>query len=166
MEPLDKHRLHTAGGFVVSNCTLVGGDSGGPLFDLDGKVLGIHSRIGLSLNVNVHVPSDKYVAEWDKLVAGEVSGKQPKPTGAVVGVVFAEDENDDAWVVEVEDQGPAAKAGIKPGDTITKFNGEAVKSVKRFRELIKEKKPGEAVKLSVRRGVEILNISVTLGKRA
>jgi len=153
-------------GLSQSNCTLVGGDSGGPLFDLDGRVIGIHSRIGLSIASNYHVPTDQYTAEWDQLVNGDVIGRKPVSTGAYLGVVFAEDENDDAWLAEVEDEGPAAKAGLKPGDTITKFNGEAVKSVKRFRELIKEKKPGEAVKLSVRRGVEILNISVTLGKRA
>jgi len=165
MEAPDKHRLHTAGGFIVSNCTLVGGDSGGPLYDLDGKVIGIHSRIGLSLATNVHVPTDKFVIDWDKLVAGEVIGRQPKPPTAVVGVVFAEDENDDAYVVEVDEDGPAAKAGLKPGDTITKFNTEVIKSVKKFRDMIKDKKPGDTVKLAVRRGTEILALSVTLGKR-
>jgi len=165
MEPAEKHKLHTAGGFLVSNCTLVGGDSGGPLFDLDGNVIGIHSRIGLSLATNVHVPSDKFKSEWDKLIAGEVIGRAPKPPAAVVGVVFSEDENDDAWVAEIDDEGPAAKAGLKPGDTITKFNGEAIKTVKRFRELIKEKKPGDVIKLAVRRGTETLAMSVTLGKR-
>ncbi|MCE9562999.1 MAG: S1C family serine protease [Planctomycetes bacterium] len=165
MQPPEKNKMHTAGGFIVSNCTLVGGDSGGPLYDLDGKVIGIHSRIGLSLATNVHVPSDKFVVDWDKLIAGEVIGRAPKPPAAVVGVVFAEDENDDAYVVEVDEDGPAAKAGLKPGDTITKFNAEPIKTVKKFRDLIKDKKPGDVVKLSVRRGTEILALSVTLGKR-
>ncbi len=165
MEPPEKHKIHTAGGFLVSNCTLVGGDSGGPLYDLDGNVIGIHSRIGLSLATNVHVPADKFKTEWDKLVAGEVIGRAPKPPAAVVGVVFSEDENDDAWVAEVDDEGPAAKAGLKAGDTITKFNGEPIKTVKKFRDLIKDKKPGDIVKLGVRRGTESLSVSVTLGKR-
>jgi serine protease Do len=151
---------------VRSNCTLVGGDSGGPLFDLDGNVVGIHSRIGLTLAQNIHVPTDRFKAEWDKLVAGEVIGRPQKTSGAVVGVVFPEDENDDAWVSEVDDEGPAAKAGVKPGDTITKVNADGVKSVKQFRDLLKDKKPGETVKLTVRRGVEILTLPVTLGKRA
>jgi serine protease Do len=151
---------------VRSNCTLVGGDSGGPLFDLDGNVVGIHSRIGLSLAQNIHVPADVFKADWDKLVAGDVVGRQPKTGGAVVGVVFAEDENDDAWVAEVDDDGPAAKGGLKPGDTITKFNGEPIKTVKKFRELMKDKKPGEVLKLTVRRSVETLTLTVTLGKKA
>ncbi len=45
---------------VRSDCTLVGGDSGGPLFDLDGKVIGIHSRIGGTIATNIHVPVDTY----------------------------------------------------------------------------------------------------------
>ena len=156
---------NTTKDLVRSNCTLVGGDSGGPLFDLDGKVVGIHSRIGFTLSQNIHVPTDQFVNDWDKLVAGEVIGRQPKSGNAVVGVVFAEDENDDAWVAELEDGGPAAKAGLRPGDTITKFNGEPVKTVKKFRELMRDKKAGEVAKLTVRRVTEILELSVTLGKR-
>jgi serine protease Do len=150
---------------VRSNCTLVGGDSGGPLFDLDGNVVGIHSRIGFTLAQNIHVPTDQFTNDWDKLAAGEVVGRQPKTGNAVVGVVFPEDENDDAWVAELDDEGPAAKAGLKPGDTITKFNGEQVKSVKKFRDLMKDKKPGEVIKLTVRRVTETITLSVTLGKR-
>ncbi len=96
-----------------SNCTLVGGDSGGPLFDLDGNVVGIHSRIGLTLSQNIHVPTELFKDQWDKLVAGEVFGqvaKKPAAT-AFLGVVFSEDEEDDAWVTEeVESDTPAGKA--------------------------------------------------------
>ena len=57
---------------IRTDCTLVGGDSGGPLFDLDGKVVAIHSRIGGgSITENVHVPIDTYRETWDRLVASE-----------------------------------------------------------------------------------------------
>lgn len=150
---------------VRSNCTLVGGDSGGPLFDLDGKVIGIHSRIGLSLAQNIHVPADQFKAEWDRLAAGEVIGRKPQGGTAAVGVVFPEDDADDAWLNEVEEGGPAGKAGLKPGDTITKVNGTVIKSVKQFRDQMKDKKPGEVLKVTVRRGTETQNFSITLGKR-
>jgi serine protease Do len=150
---------------IRSDCTLVGGDSGGPLFDLDGKVIGIHSRIGLTLAQNIHVPADQFVADWDKLVAGDVVGKAPKASSVAIGVVFPEEENDDAWLVEVEEDGPAAKAGLKVGDTITKVNGDPIKTVKKFRDLMRDKKPGEVVKLTVRRSAEILTLSITLGKK-
>ncbi len=56
---------------VQSDCALVGGDSGGPLFDLDGKVIGINSRIGGAMSMNFHVPIDIFHENWDRLAAGE-----------------------------------------------------------------------------------------------
>jgi S1-C subfamily serine protease len=82
----------------------------------------------------------------------------------LVGVVFPEDENDDAWVTEVPAGGPAGKAGLKAGDTITKINDERIKTVKQFREAIKEHKPKDVVKFTVRRGTDFLTLSVTLGQ--
>jgi serine protease Do len=159
---------NTTKDIVRSNCTLVGGDSGGPLFDLDGKVIGIHSRIGLSLAQNIHVPTELYKAQWDQLIKGEVFGKvAKKQDAAFLGVVFPDDEEDDAWIAEeVEADTPAGKAGLKAGDTITKFNTDTVKSVKRLRELIKQKKPGDTVKLTVRRGTMTMTLSVTFGKKS
>ena len=52
------------------------------------------------------------------------------------------------------------------GDTVTKVNSESVKSVKKLRELIKQKKPGDSVKMTVRRGTMIMTLSVTFGKKS
>ena len=83
----------------------------------------------------------------------------------ILGIIFPDDEEDDAWVMEVTEDGPAAKAGVKAGDTITKFNKEDIKTIKRLRELMKQQKPGDVVKLTVRRSAESLVLSVKLGKR-
>ncbi len=56
---------------IVTDCPLMGGDSGGPLFDLQGKVIALSSRVGGSILSNVHVPVNMYTKEWDRLVAGE-----------------------------------------------------------------------------------------------
>jgi serine protease Do len=154
---------------VRSNCTLVGGDSGGPLFDLDGNVIGIHSRIGPTLAQNIHIPTELFKNQWEKLVAGEVFGSKfavkKSGTAPVVGVVFPDDENDDAWITQVEDEGPAAKAGLKVGDTITKIDKVPIKTVKQFRDIIKERKAGEVVPITVRRSADILTLPLKLGKR-
>lgn len=154
---------------VTSNCTLVGGDSGGPLFDLDGNVIGIHSRINLSLSMNYHVPTELFKKQWDKLISGEVFGDVAKKSsprfGPRLGVGFPDDENEDAWIVEVEKDGPAFKGGLNAGDTITKLNGIQIKSVKEFRERISTRKPGDIVTLTVRRSTEILTKSVKLESR-
>ncbi len=49
----------------------MGGDSGGPLFDLDSNLIGIGSRCDDELNINIHVPVDCYQNDWDRLTKGE-----------------------------------------------------------------------------------------------
>ncbi len=60
--------------FIVSDATVISGDSGGPLFDLEGRVIGIHSNIGMSVNQNQHVPIDVYRDQWADLLAGKTFG--------------------------------------------------------------------------------------------
>ena len=55
------------GNFLTTDCTLIGGDSGGPLFDLDGKIVGIHSSIGVSLTNNNHAGIDGFREDWDRI---------------------------------------------------------------------------------------------------
>ncbi len=60
--------------FLVTDATLIFGDSGGPLFDLDGRVIGIHSNIGANVNQNRHVPIDVFRQQWSDLVAAKAIG--------------------------------------------------------------------------------------------
>ena len=154
----------TAKDLIRSNCTLVGGDSGGPLFDLKGNVVGIHSRIGYTLASNIHVPADGFKDEWDRLVKGEQVGKPVKPAAAVLGVQF--DETADAARVEnVVEDGPAAQGGLKAGDTILEFDGKAVATADAVRALIRKHKPDDAVEVKLKRGEKTLTTTVTLGRR-
>ncbi|MGB0768247.1 MAG: S1C family serine protease [Phycisphaeraceae bacterium] len=68
--------------WLTTDCTVISGDSGGPLFDLEGRVIGIHSNIGMSVLVNRHVPIGAYHAQWDALreVGKEID--QPPPPKA------------------------------------------------------------------------------------
>ncbi len=77
---------------IVTDCTLVGGDSGGPLFDMNGRLVGIHSRIGNQIAQNMHVPIDPYRRDWERLAkaekfGGDNVGMQPivrSPGGKIV----------------------------------------------------------------------------------
>lgn len=150
---------------IRTNCTLVGGDSGGPLFDLDGRVIGIHSRIGYTLASNIHVPADAFQTDWTALVASEKVGK-PRVAKVVLGVVFPEDEKAEPKLSDISDDGPAAKAGLKIGDVITRFDGTAVSSTKKVREMLLKYKPGDKVEVTVQRGSDTLTMTITLAKRA
>ena len=87
--------LRSDDGQLQSDCPLVAGDSGGPLFDLSGRVIGINSRIGGSTDMNYHVPVDVYRDHWDRLVDGEhweddLPRKQSEGVRTALGDVTAE----------------------------------------------------------------------------
>lgn len=62
---------------LQSDCILIGGDSGGPLFDLSGRLIAIHSRVGQQLVVNMHVGVGIFQKKWDSLLKSEFLGDGP-----------------------------------------------------------------------------------------
>ncbi len=148
---------------LISDCTLVGGDSGGPLFDLDGKVVGIHSRIGMYLEENFHVPTHAFQDEWKQLVRGDVVGRQ---SDAVLGVILNREGKNLPKVDSVSEDSPSDKAGIKVGDMVLKFDGELIHTSDDLDGMMSARKPGETVTLEISRGDEILEVKVKLGKRS
>ncbi len=61
--------------FLVTDATIISGDSGGPLFDLEGRVIGVHSNIGRRVDQNRHVPIDVFREQWNDLLAGKTIGR-------------------------------------------------------------------------------------------
>jgi S1-C subfamily serine protease len=148
----------------LSDCTLVGGDSGGPLFDLQGRVIGIHSRIGKNLTINVHVPVDPYRDSWDRLVRGEVWGLLEGENEGWLGVT-EDAKSKDARILQVLPDSPAQQAGLKPGDVIQRLADAEIDSFSRLQEEVRRYLPGETVKLRVRRGKNVHELTVQLGRR-
>lgn len=155
--------LETSDTVLVSDCTLVGGDSGGPLFDASGRVIGIHSRIGGMLTANLHVPIDGFHRSWERLAASEEWGHLPGQA-PFIGVRGAA-EDSVARITEVFPETPAERAGMKPGDIVLRIGGEAVTNFASLTELIGRANPGENLTIVVKRGDERLELRIVIGKR-
>jgi serine protease Do len=141
------------------------------LFDLEGKVIGINSRIGLSITDNVHVPVDTYRENWDRLAKGEVWGggllgalTGPKAGGAFLGIV-SDPESESCKIGEIREGSPAEKAGLQVDDIIRKFDGKRIESFEDLRKMVADRKPGDRIDVEVRRGLETVKMRVVLGKR-
>ncbi|WP_328670129.1 S1C family serine protease [Streptomyces sp. NBC_00328] len=157
------------------------GNSGGPLLDASGAVIGINSAIqssssgglggsgqsgSIGLGFAIPVNQAKYVAQ--QLI------QSGKPVYAKIGASVSLDEGTGgAKITEqgasgasaVESGGPAAKAGLKPGDVITKLDGMVVDSGPTLIGAIWTHKPGDTVKLTYTRDGKTHTVDVTLGSR-
>ncbi|MCA9199931.1 MAG: trypsin-like peptidase domain-containing protein [Planctomycetales bacterium] len=151
---------------ILTDCTLVGGDSGGPLFDLNGRVIGVHSRIGKNLTVNVHVPVDSYREAWDRLVKGDAWDLMRQPSFSWIGVKGASPAEAGVQIGEVVVGSPAQDAGLQPGDQILSFAGNSISQFDQLKELVRDHKPGETVRLEVKRGGEFVRMSLRIGSTA
>ena len=148
--------------------TLIGGDSGGPLFDLHGRLIGIHSRVGKVKGENLHVPMSNFVENWEAMLAGEFVGQGPfaqKLTG-FLGLQLEEDEESgEVSITEVVEEQAAAKAGLLTGDVLLKIDEEAIESIEGLQEELKGKNEGDSVSLTYRRDDEEQNVELKLGGR-
>ena len=133
-----------------TDCALVGGDSGGPLVDMDGNVIGIHSRIGSNLTDNLHVPIDIFSDEWDLLADdfGVIVGS----TTAFLGLSLDSDTN---RVDRVNPNQPAAKSGIEVGDKIISIDGQKIEKPSDLRRALRDKKPRDKIIVKVSRKEKI-----------
>ena len=148
---------------ITTDCTLVGGDSGGPLFDMDGRVIGINSRIGRFLTANMHVPITAYQEAWDRLVKGEAWGHMPG-TGPFLGVQ-GEPNSDKAKIASVGSGSPAEKAGLKAGDVIVKFGDKSVTDFAALQMLVNDRQPGDKVVMEIVRREKSMKLEVVIGER-
>jgi serine protease Do len=136
---------------IETDCTIVGGDSGGPLLDTNGRVIGIHSRISDDVIDNYHVPIDTFRDTWDHLAAGDQWGDGPRPGGSVLGINGRTDPKG-CRLARVFPDYPAYKAGLQVGDIIVGFGDESIKNLDDLQVLLNKHKPGEEITLSVLKG--------------
>ncbi|MFP5284088.1 MAG: S1C family serine protease [Actinomycetes bacterium] len=145
------------------------GNSGGPLIDAAGQVVGVNSAIlslstdadqagNIGLGFAIPVNQARQIAEL--LIA---DGKATYP---VIGANVASADNQvGVRLSEVEGRGPAARAGLKEGDVVTRIDGQRVDAIEELIVAIRTHRPGDVVTLDYRRGGATASARVTLGGR-
>ncbi len=157
-----------AEGGLVTDCTLIGGDSGGPLFDLEGKVIGIHASINAAAEHNRHISVDAFKGDWDDLLVaqkvwGDLRMGGQDPQRPKLGMTFdREKTTGGVSIIDVLADSGAAKLGLKEGDVITKFNGSEIPNYWALMRELSDHKPGEIIKIETRRGEEIQQREIEL----
>ena len=151
--------------FIQTDAAINPGNSGGALVDTSGRLIGINSAIlsrgGGSEGIGFAIPVDL----MQKVVAS--LKKNGRVARGYLGVSTMEPPNgqDGALVAALEPQGPAGRAGVKPGDVIVGFNGAKIDNPEDVAAATLELEPGTQVTLDVLRGGSRRNIEVALGTR-
>ncbi|WP_136420044.1 Do family serine endopeptidase [Herbaspirillum sp. ST 5-3] len=156
--------------FIQTDVAVNPGNSGGPLFDTEGEVIGINSQIysetGGYMGISFAIPIDiatgiaKQLRETGKVVRGRIGVQLQELTQDIASSLGLK-ETTGALVAAVQRGGPADKAGIKPGDVVVSFNSQPVKTTADFARLIGDTKPGTTVGAEVLRGGKSVNVKIT-----
>ena len=156
--------IHKRYATLRTDCRLLGGDSGGPLFNLDGEVIGIHSRIAMADDANFHAPIESYLEHWDLFKEGKMISRRDLQKGGFLGVGTEETEKG-LRIQQLVKESAAEKGGILKADIITAIDGEPIDSQEELSIVVGSKEPGDEVVIDLRRGEKELTISLELGKR-
>ncbi|MEZ6066156.1 MAG: trypsin-like peptidase domain-containing protein [Planctomycetaceae bacterium] len=153
--------IFTSKRVLQSDCELVGGDSGGPLFDMRGRVIAVNSRIQDSTSANYHVPVRAYRDEWTRLAGGKEFASHSEPLLGVAGTAVT----DGLKITRVYPGEAADFAGLLEGDILVTFQSKPVPSQSRLSEMVGQEEPGSSVRIEVLRDGEPMVLRVRLGMR-
>ena len=159
--------------FIQTDVAVNPGNSGGPLYNLKGEVVGINSQIlsrsGGYQGISFSIPIDDAMRVYEQIIKtgkvtrgrlGVLVGQVTKETAEALGLPKAQG----ASVQNVEKDSPADKAGVLAGDIILKVDGKAIEGNAELTRIISNTKPGAKVTLSISRAGSAQEITVTVGE--
>lgn len=150
-------------GYLVTDCTMQAGDSGGPLFDMQGRVVGINSRINRNLAMNMHAPIDALVDEWNELEDGKVteSRRRGRRSRLGFGVELIYGEGCPVFG-DVPKDSQAAKAGLKKGDRLFEMDGTEIDDRRSVERVLRDFRSGEKIDIVVERDGKGIELQIRL----
>ena len=160
--------------FIQVDAPINQGNSGGPLFTQDGKVIGMNTAIfsptGGSVGIGFAIPSDMIRTVSNQLVAsghvtrGYVGVGTQAVTGAMAKALHLP-ESSGALLASVESNSPAAKAGLEPGDVIQTVNGQKIGSPRDLALTVATVMPGQEARFHILRDGQDRDVSVKVGEQ-
>jgi len=158
--------------YIQTDASINSGNSGGPLFDMNGDVIGINTAIlgrNGSIGIGFSIPANSAKIVIDQLIEfGETKrgwlGVRIQDVTAEIAEVEKLDEPRGALVASVAENSPSEKAGIKAGDIILEFNGVKINQMKELPAIVAKTKVGKNVKVKIWRNQRELTKNVLLGR--
>ncbi len=159
--------------FLQTDVAINPGNSGGPLFNLAGEVVGINSQIysrsGGYMGVSFSIPIDVAMNVADQLqTTGHVArgrlGVTVQPVNGAFAKSFGLERPAGALVSDVDDDSPAAKAGVQSGDVILSFNGDPIQDSSELPARVAALKPGQKASLGIWRDRKNKELTVQVGE--
>jgi serine protease Do len=160
--------------YIQTDASINRGNSGGPLFNARGEVIGVNTAIfspsGVNIGIGFAVPSNTARSVADQLIrTGRVErgyvGLRLQEVTPALAQALGRPDGKGALVASVEPGGPAERAGIKSGDVITQFNRQPVESGRDLSRAVAATKPGAQASLTVIRDGRTEELTVTIGQR-
>ncbi len=158
--------------FIQTDASINSGNSGGPLFDMEGNVIGINTAIlgrNGSIGIGFSIPSNSAQIVIDQLIEfGETKrgwlGVRIQDVTKEIAEVEKLDKPRGALVASVAENSPSEKAGIKAGDIILEFNGQRINQMKELPAIVARTQVGKKVEVKIWRNKKEIIKNVLLGR--
>lgn len=167
--------INTFENFIQTDAAINPGNSGGALVDVNGHLMGIntaiYSRSGGSMGIGFAIPTSTARTVMEAIVRdGQVTrgwiGVEPQDITPELAQSFGLDISEGVIITGVLQDGPAAQAGVRPGDVILSVDKRAVKNVPELLSAVASLTPGQLAKLEIARKQARLSIEIRPGRRA